>query len=65
MNRPLLREDFPLAVAGNLILSPIRREPVLVAADCALASQIAWSLNIAAAQEVGFELRLEPWLVVH
>lgn len=58
-------DDFPLAQVGNLIMSPRQREPVLVASSVPIARQIAFALNVQAAQDAGFELRLEPWLVVH
>jgi hypothetical protein len=60
----LTADDFPLAQVGNLIVSQRRREPVLVASSVPIARQVAFALNVVAAQDAGFSLSLEPWLVL-
>jgi hypothetical protein len=44
-------EDVPLAQVGNLIMSPSRQEPVLIADCVPVARQIAAALNTQARSE--------------
>lgn len=54
-------DDFPLAQVGNLIMSPSRRDPVLVCDSVPIARQVTRVLNTQAKSEARL-FHADDWL---